>query len=268
MIAALACVAAIASLAAWMRVAPIAPALPARFAIVPPAVPPLNVSGQTRDVAFSPDGRHLVYRAGGSITFGGLLQVRAIDQLDARPLAEITNAYAPFFSPDGRWIGFFEKAELKKASITGGPIITLARVTGRAARRELGRRRHDRVCDRRPGHRSVARVSRWRQPAVLTTPDPAKQENEHVFPSVLPDGRGVLFTISTAGQADSGQVAVLDFQTGERKTLVRGANQAEYVEHPAGAATGRIPDLREGWHACAPSDSIRSGSTSSAIRPP
>jgi serine/threonine-protein kinase len=238
-IAALAGAAITAMLAAWMRVAPPAPPLPARFAIVPPAMPPLNVSGPSRDLAFSPDGRHLVYRAGGSITFGGLLRVRAIDQIDARPLAEITNAYAPFFSADGQWIGFFEKAELKKVSITGGPIITIAPITGGPLGASWG-------ADGTIVYATDDQDSGlWRvsagggEPRVLTMPDPAQQETDHVFPSVLPDGRGVLFTIRTAAQGDSGQVAVFDFQTGERKTLVRGASQAESVEHPAGPGPSR-----------------------------
>ena len=44
-----------------------------------------------------------------------------------------------------------------------------------------------------------------------------------------------MFTISAAGHADSAQVAVLDLKTGQRKTLVRGANQAEYVAPPPGS---------------------------------
>ena len=91
-IAALAGVTVIAALVAWvlMRPAPAAPVLPSRFAIVPPPGQPLNVSGLDRDLALSPDGRHLVYRAGGSTTAGSPLMVRAIDRLDAQPVADIS----------------------------------------------------------------------------------------------------------------------------------------------------------------------------------
>ena len=51
------------------------------------------------------------------------------------------------------------------------------------------------------------------EPTVLTTPDAAQGENDHEFPSVLPGGRGVLFTITATGQADNAQVAVLDLNT-------------------------------------------------------
>ena len=43
------------------------------------------------------------------------------------------------------------------------------------------------------------------EPTILTTADAAQHEGDHAFPSVLPLGRGVLFTIATAGQADNSQ---------------------------------------------------------------
>ena len=79
---------------------------------------------------------------------------------------------------------------------------------------------------------------------VLTTPDPTQQGTDHAFPSVLPGGRGVLFTITSEGQAGSEQVAVLDLSTGERKTLVRGATQAQYVDPVGGRPADRLPALR------------------------
>ena len=48
---------------------------------------------------------------------------------------------------------------------------------------------------------------------MLTKPDAAPHDQGHLFPSVLPGGRGVLFTIA-AGQVENAQVAVLDLKTG------------------------------------------------------
>src|SRR5262245_36593691 len=47
------------------------------------------------------------------------------------------------------------------------------------------------------------------QPKALTQPDPAQNERDHMFPSVLPNGRAVLFTI-ISGSIENAQVAVLD----------------------------------------------------------
>jgi eukaryotic-like serine/threonine-protein kinase len=246
-VAALAGLTVIAALVAWilMRPAPTAPVLPARFAIVPPPGFPLNVSGVARDLAISPDGRRLAYRAGGSNTAGSPLMVRAIDRLDAQPVADVNNALAPFFSPDSRWIGFFENTELKKVSITGGPAITLCQFSGIPLGASWSDDNTISFATSTPG------TGLWRvsadggEPTIATTGDPAQHEGTYSFPSVLPLGRGVLFTVARASQADS-SVAVLDLKTGQRKTLIRGGSDAQYVEtgHLIFAAAGALRAVR------------------------
>jgi serine/threonine-protein kinase len=61
---------------------------------------------------------------------------------------------------------------------------------------------------------------------------------------VLPDGKAILFTVTappTQGRGtidfDTAQVAALNVQTGQRKTLIRGGAQAEYVAPSAGAGS-------------------------------
>ena len=233
--AVLAGVAVIAALAAriTMRSDPEAP-LPSRFAIVASPSQPLNVSYSDRDIALSPDGRHLVYRAGGVPSFGSPLMVRAIDQLDAHPLS-VLDALGVFSSRDSEWIGFFTTTELRKASIAGGPAITVCQVSGAPLGASWGED-NTIVFATDDATTGLWRVSAdGAAPTVLTTPDAARREGDHVFPSVLPGGRGVLFTIAAAGEVADRQVAVLDLTTGQRKTLVRGGSQAEYVG-PSGTA--------------------------------
>ena len=73
----------------------------------------------------SPDGRLLVY-AGATSSGGTQLFLRPLDRFEVRPLAGTEGAYAPFFSPDSRWIGFFAEDQLKKVSVLGGKPIALA----------------------------------------------------------------------------------------------------------------------------------------------
>jgi serine/threonine-protein kinase len=73
----------------------------------------------------SPDGRLLVY-AGATGSGGTQLYLRPLDRFEVRPLAGTEGAYAPFFSPDSRWIGFFAEDQLKKVSVLGGKPIALA----------------------------------------------------------------------------------------------------------------------------------------------
>jgi serine/threonine-protein kinase len=117
-----------------------------------------------------------------------------------------------------------------KVPIAGGPAISLGPVTGASLGASWG---DDNTIvfattDPRTG---LLRVSAdGGEPAVLTAPDATQRGSDHAFPSVLPGGRGMLFTITAADSADNADVAVLDLKTGQRKTLVRGGSQAEYVE--------------------------------------
>ena len=166
--------------------------------------------------------------------------LRAIDRLDARPLADIANAYAPFFSPDSQWIGFFDRGEIKKVAIAGGPIITIGPFTGAPLGASWG---DDNTIVFATDDTSTGlwRVSaNGGPPTVLTMPDAAQLESDHAFPSMLPGPQHVLFTIAAAGRADSAQIAVLDMKTGERKTLVRGGNQAEYIDDGGSGQGGHL----------------------------
>ncbi|PYS34402.1 MAG: hypothetical protein DMG14_29560, partial [Acidobacteria bacterium] len=76
-------------------------------------------------IAISPDGQNIVYQANRQ------LYLRSMADVDARPI-EGTNLDAadPFFSPDGKWIGFYAVTErkLKKIAITGGAAVTVSDV--------------------------------------------------------------------------------------------------------------------------------------------
>ncbi len=53
------------------------------------------------------------------------LYLRAMDSLEAKPIPGTEGATAPFFSPDGQWLGFFAGGKLKKISVSGGAALTL-----------------------------------------------------------------------------------------------------------------------------------------------
>src|SRR5262249_19204351 len=97
-----------------------------RFLIFPPEKSTLIGGGQH----ISPDGLRLVYVA---INNDGkrLLWTRPLDSLTAQPLPGTDDAANPFWSPDGRFVGFFAAgSKLKKIEVTGGPTQTLADVQG------------------------------------------------------------------------------------------------------------------------------------------
>ena len=233
-IAALAAGAVIAALVAWvmMRDATVAPIVPSRFAIVPSPTELLNSSGGDRDITLSPDGRYFVYLGGGGLGAGAPLMVRATDQLGAQKLP--VGGLGVFSSPDSQWIGFFSYRELRKVSITGGAAVRLGPLTGAPLGASWGDDNTIVFATDDPVTGLLRVSADGGEPAVLTTPDAAQRESDHAFPSMLPGGHGVLFTILDGGRVDNAQVAVLDSRTGRRKTLVRGGSQAEYVDPSPG----------------------------------
>ena len=79
-----------------------------------------SVSGSS--VAISPDGMRLAYASGTPTR----LFTRRLDQPKATELPGTQGAVAPFFSPDGQWIGFAGNGgKLNKISVEGGAVVPL-----------------------------------------------------------------------------------------------------------------------------------------------
>jgi serine/threonine-protein kinase len=221
--------AAVAGIVTWVLMRPSPAKLqPVRFALVPTAAQALAVSGFDRDLVLSADGTRLVYVAGNDAQ----VMVRAIDQLDAVPLRGISGVRHPFLSPDGRWVGFFSgtDGEIRKVSIAGGPPLTLCPIVGAPRGASWGPDDTIVFATNDPSTGLLRVAAAGGEPKVLTTPDTAHGEVDHLFPSVLPGGRAVLFTITASGAIETAQVAVLDLTTGKYKTLIHGGSQAEYVD--------------------------------------
>ena len=90
----------------------------ARMVIALPPGDRLGVALDRSRLAISHDGNRVAYiasRAGTEQLF-----LRAMNNLEAVPLAGTENAYSPFFSPDGQWLAFFAEDKLKKVSVAVG----------------------------------------------------------------------------------------------------------------------------------------------------
>jgi Tol biopolymer transport system component len=80
-------------------------------------------------------------------------------------------------------------------------------------------------------------------PEVLTRPDHARGEVNHLWPELLPGGRAVLFTITAqTGGLDAAQIAVRDLRTGTQQILIRGGSDAHYAasRHMVYTAAGTL----------------------------
>ncbi len=215
-----------------------------RLSLVTSAQQPLAFHGINTDIDISPDGADVVYRSGSATQWQ--LLVRPLNGTEARPLPNTTGGNRPFFSPDGRWVGFSGGAQLRKTALAGGPSVLLCQITG-ASLRGAHWGPNDTVVfgDSDPATGLLSVHSSGGQPKVLTTPDAAKGEGDHWFPFMLPNGRGVLFTIA-GERPDAAQIAVLDLKTGQSKTLINGGSDAKYVSsgHLVYVAAGTLRAVR------------------------
>ena len=79
-------------------------------------------------------------------------------------------------------------------------------------------------------HTPTRPSSQYRLPAgtpqALTTLDSQNEENEHYSPQVLPGGKSVLFTVDSAAGP---QIVVQSLETGQRRVVLQGADEARYV---------------------------------------
>jgi Tol biopolymer transport system component len=154
-----------------------------------------------------------------------------LSQLEAAPVRGTANARTPFFSPDGRWIGYYDvrTRDIRKVAVDGGGATSICQLAEMMITGASWAPDDTIVFATGAAGTGLMRVSaHGGVPIALTKPDAAKKESSHRFPSLLPGGRAVLFAIVTEGSDDT-QVAVLDLSSGQSTVLVSGSG-AEYVE--------------------------------------
>jgi Tol biopolymer transport system component len=211
-IGALMLVAVVTGLAVW-NLKPVPQRPVTRFAM---SLPP----GQRLDtamsaIAISPDGTRLVYAAGPS-NLTTQLYTRAMDGLEALPIPGTEGGGDPFYSPDGKWIGFSNGAHLMKVSLTGVVPVSLADTFATsffgASWGSQGK---------------IAVVLQaggpiWQIPDTRGSPQPLthleKGEVGHRWPDFLPGGKGVLFMVLAGVNS---KIVAQSLETGERRDLVQ-----------------------------------------------
>ena len=160
-----------------------------RFSLLPP--PGTELYPDSTGVAVSPDGTMVAFVVGGITRSESQLWVRPLGSMTPRRLDDADGASLPFWSPDGRRIGFFSGTKLKTIAVSGG--------------------RSEVLCDA-PGGRGAAwnaanvivfapdaggplyRISaNGGSPTPVTSLDTTKKEYAHRFPTFLPDGDHFLY---------------------------------------------------------------------------
>ncbi|MBI4905463.1 MAG: protein kinase [Acidobacteria bacterium] len=172
----------------------------------------------------SPDGRRIVF-----MDSGRRLWTRRLDQPKPTMIPGTEDTQGPFFSPDGRSIGFFSGGKLRKTQVEGGASIPLADSPAGGSRG--GTWGEDGYITFSPSSTSALfRIPAAGGPAVeFTKLDAARKEVTHRWPQALPSGNAILFT---AGSSQTNfDAANIEVQTinGGRKLLIEGGTFARYL---------------------------------------
>ena len=183
-------------------------------------------SAGRRSLAVSPDGSRLAYLSPRGLT------VRSRDRLDGpETILAADLPQAPFFSPDGQWVGYTDEQGLYKVPASGGARVTIADV----AEATLASWSPEGIVF--GDVRGLFRVSPdGGTPAPLPM-SPLAPTEQAGYPELLPGGRAVLFTvlptrsitIGESGLIPGTRIEVLDLVSGTRKTIVHGAARGHYL---------------------------------------
>ncbi len=135
------------------------------------------------------------------------------------PIPGTANARAPFFSPDGKWLGFYTDGILKKTSLGGGSPQPVSDSVGRAIAFDAAWS---------PDGATIVFTADglWRVSVAngateqLSRPDVARDELAHHAPRFTSDGRSLLFTVSGPG---GNRVARMDAAGGDWEIILEDA---------------------------------------------
>jgi hypothetical protein len=180
------------------------------------------------NLALSPDGR-LAFVAVDSLETEDLLCVRPLASSAARALPGTKGASFPFWSPDGRFLGFFAEGKLKKIQVAGGPPLTIAEA--RIGRGGTWNDKGDIVyC---PVNTDVLyRVpAAGGKPVAVTFRDSLHSGWTHRWPFFLPDGEHFLYLARTgaAGANIEDVICVGSLGDSTSGDLIRASSNMAYA---------------------------------------
>jgi Tol biopolymer transport system component len=192
----------------------------------------------------SPDGEHVAFVARGSS--GRRLFVRALGARDAVAVPGTEGSEQPFWSPDGRSLGFFAEGRLMKVEWPGGgpvPIAPAPQPRG-GAWNSSGHILFapDVIL---AGISRVAASGGRAEPATL--PDRARGDTSHWWPTLLPDGNHFLFFVRSVDDQRIGVYLGRSDRPAASPAgpLFRSDSAAAYAPlHPSGGALLYVADGR------------------------
>jgi len=208
----------------WLRPAPGAPLPVRRYAMALSSDEGI-VLNAIATLAIAPRGERVAY-VGRSAAGVQQIWIRDRDQLSARLLAGTSQATSLAFSPDGQQVAFITDNPwvLKVAPVDGSAPVVLADSLVAAGGMAWGKDGFLYSAGGYNGKAGLVRVSATGgTPTAVTVIDSATHAMAHLYPALLPNGRGVIFSVWYGPtRPTETDIAVADLPTGQPRVLLRG----------------------------------------------
>ena len=188
------------------------------------------MSFSARDMAVAPNGHTVAATGYKESARKSVIWIYEVGSQDARPLADTEGATFPFWSPDGKSLGFFADGKLKKLDLDGGPAQTLCDApSGRGGTWNKGG-----VILFTPSGELGSGLYRIAASGgaltLVSSPDKSRGEQSHRWPFFLPDGKHFLymsFDVRLAGH--SGAIYVGSLDSKDKRLVTTATGNAAYA---------------------------------------
>ena len=188
-----------------------------------------SVPFAANDLALSPDGQMLAMVAYSAQANNYALWTYEVGGRRTTSLDGTQGASYPFWSPDGKFIGFFADGKLKKVEVSGGqPQVLCNAPNGRG-----GTWNRDGVILFTPdGFGGLYRVSSsGGSPVEVTKPDTSRIETSNRWPVFLPDGKHFIYLgANFTGQLENNAIFLGSLDSQEKQVLVSTSANAAYAD--------------------------------------
>jgi eukaryotic-like serine/threonine-protein kinase len=155
--------------------------------------------------AASPDGSRLAFRLRTESEDRDRIWVRELSSPEARPLNGTDGGFDPFWSHDGRQVGFFADGRMKRIDANGGPVATILPVGDPRGASWL---KDDTILFSPSAREPIMRVpAGGGTPTPVTTLESERGEIGHWRPWALPDGKHFIYLALAANNDLSGLYA-------------------------------------------------------------
>ncbi len=212
----------------WLRPNRTTPAAKVTFDVAIPPEAAIQLYRWDKSMAISPDGQTLVWV--GQSEREMQLYRRDLDDLAIEPIPDTEGATGPFFSPDGRWIGFRAGSAIKKVDLRGGRSITLTQLESSTVVAGAAWSTSDTIF---LGHEITGSITRIAGdgPNEAMPAFPQNPDRFYWFPSLLPEEKWLVVTaVSSRTRAERSAVSAVSVSTGEERVLVDNADWGTYLE--------------------------------------